>query len=106
MTLLGGGPHSILHATRGPDIARPGQSRPGAPGMVARDACQAQRTSRRTITHLENDQLKAQDDSHYLLRRAFENAGVIFVHEGNLSGVVIDEDVLGGSPGPLDGPET
>lgn len=57
--------------------------------------------SRRTITHIENDQITALDDSHYLLRRAFERAGVIFIREGKLSGAVIDEEA---PVGPLDGP--
>lgn len=44
--------------------------------------------SRRTITHIENNQVVAVDDSQFLLRKAFEEAGVIFLREGGLSGVV------------------
>ena len=90
------------------DRISPGQVRAarGLLGWSQETLAERSGLSRRTITHLENDQLKAQDDSHYLLRRAFENAGVIFVREGKLSGVVFNEDALGGSPGPLDGAET
>lgn len=59
--------------------------------------------SRRTVINIENDQVRAWDDSQLLIRTAMEGAGVIFLREGGLAGVVAPENP-GATPLRVDGP--